>query len=713
MMKFVLSTTESILRNLNDQQKEAVTHRDGPLLVLAGAGSGKTRALTHRIAYLIAEGITLPENILAITFTNKAASEMKERIVALVGPSADRMWIGTFHHTCVRVLRREAEKLGYRRSFVIYDGDDSERLVKLCLRELEFDPKRFHPVAVRDAISKLKDELIDTDTFASRALSPFESVVAQTYKLYQQKLFSNNAMDFDDLIMNTTALFELYPGVLDFYQEIFKHILVDEYQDTNRAQYMFVRLLSMKYENLSVVGDDDQSIYGWRGADIRNILEFEHDYTGTKIIKLEQNYRSTQTILDAANSIIGHNESRKPKVLWTSKENGEKIKLFRATDEFEEARFIASEIARMSSENSLKLSDFAVFYRIHAQSRVLEEAFMKFGIPYRIVGGPRFYERAEIKDVIAYLRAIDNPNDDLSLTRIINSPTRGVGSRTIEKLRNYSFLHKKSLMDSIATANDVPDISAKTAKKLEELHSQFERWRNEADELGIVKLIEKVLEESDYLNNLREAKSIEALGRLENIEEFLVSASEFEARMPGAMLNDFLENVSLIADVDKLEKPLDTATLLTLHNAKGLEFTAVFIAGVEEGVFPHHRSVRERDLEEERRLCYVGLTRAKERLYLSYSSTRTIYGGRRYNIPSRFLREIPAELLSSLEGVEVEEPISIPFDVGEMVEHPTFGVGRVTEIETTGVLTVDFEDGKKRQLHMEYAPLSKLASLER
>ncbi len=698
---------------LNPAQKDAVSHLSGPLLILAGAGSGKTRVLTYRVAYLIQKGIPYGE-ILAITFTNKAAEEMKERIVQLVGSMASRMWIMTFHSFCARILRQEIERLGYKKNFVLYDDEDSKRLVKNCLKELNFDSKRFTPLGVYSAISLAKNELVSPQDYAVDAISPYEKVVSEVYRLYQEKLFKSNALDFDDLLVLTVNLFELFPSVLEHYQEKFKYILIDEYQDTNQAQYRLVKLLAGRYRNICVVGDDDQCVYQWRGANIRNILNFEKDFPEAKVIKLEQNYRSTQLILEAANYVISHNRGRKPKTLWTVNARGEAITTYQAEDEHDEANFVATEIERVISLESRKYRDFAVFYRTHAQSRLFEESFMRFGIPYQIIGGLKFYERKEIKDILAYLRVVLNSEDVISLKRIINTPRRKIGETTIEALDWWASQKALTFWQSLLEVDNNPRLSTKTKEEVKNFVLLVKKWQEEAEKISLKELTSKIIEESGYLKALREEKTFEAEGRMENLAEFINVVEEFERMRPEGTLDEFLERVSLITDVDSFREG-DMVTLMTLHNAKGLEFPVVFIVGMEEGIFPHFRSLTATDeLEEERRLCYVGITRAKERLYLSYAFSRHLWGARNLAMPSRFLEEIP-ENLRQLAGEKKAEiktaPISARtenFKVGDLVFHKVFGEGKIAAIKGNDQVVIHFPQLGEKTFLLDYAPIKKV-----
>ncbi len=636
-----------LLSGLNAEQKEAVLHNEGPLLILAGAGSGKTRVLTHRIAYLIEQHGVYPSNILAITFTNKAARVMKERIAGLIGDLSNDMWVGTFHSICIRILRRDIEKLGYDRSFVIYDTQDQQVVIKECLKELNLNDKNFPPKSVLETIGKQKDELIDAEQYEKQYASDFRmGKIAKVYKLYEKKLKANNALDFDDIIMNTIKLFEKHPEVLEYYQRRFRYILVDEYQDTNTAQYTLVRKMSQAHENLCVVGDDDQSIYGWRGANIRNILDFEKDFKKCCTIKLEQNYRSTQNILDAANHVIGNNTGRKNKSLWTDNKGGSKIVICENDNEHEEALYTAREIQRIISDEDRKYKDFAVLYRINAQSRVLEEMFMREGIPYKIVGGQKFYDRKEIKDIIAYMRLVQNPGDNVSLKRVINVPKRGIGDATVENAEVLAYQTNVSLFTIISNTEEFPSLK-RAAQKLGSFSLMINKFRTMKENMSISQLLDVVVEDSGILREYELENTVEAQSRIENIKELKSVALEFEKQSEDNSLEEFLAHISLVSDIDSLQEDQDYVVLMTMHSAKGLEFPVVFIPGLEEGVFPGYRAITEgpEQLEEERRLCYVGITRAREKLYMSNARFRTLFGNSSYNRPSRFLAEIPEELV--------------------------------------------------------------------
>jgi len=642
---------------LNGPQRQAVETTEGPLLIMAGAGSGKTRVLTHRIAYLIATRKAAPWSILAITFTNKAAREMQERVSRLVGPAGRDIWVSTFHSMCVRILRRDVERLGYSSSFTILDASDQLSVVRQTMKDLNLDTKKFEPRSVLAAISAAKNELIDAAKYEERAGDYFQRIVSDVYKAYQSKLKSNNALDFDDLIMKTIELFRSEPEVLDFYQHKFQYIHVDEYQDTNRAQYVLTRLLAERHRNLCVVGDSDQSIYRWRGADIRNILNFEEDYPEAKVIMLEQNYRSTANILNAANRVIDHNTGRKPKKLWTDRGEGDKVKVYFGDSEHDEAYFIAGEMNK-NRERGMRWSDHAVLYRTNAQSRVIEEVLIKSDIPYQIVGGIKFYDRMEIKDLLAYLRLISNPDDDISFERVINVPKRGIGTATLDKIAQTAAEQGTSMFRALDHMVFQGGVSGKALEALAQFKDMIEQLHRMTDYLSVTELTQKMLEMTGYREQLERERTIEAQARLENIDEFLSVTMDFEKRNEDKSLLAFLTDLALIADIDSLsegenEEEGDAVVLMTMHSAKGLEFPVVFIAGMEEGVFPHMRALTDNEeLEEERRLAYVGITRAERQLYLTGARSRTLFGRMSRNAPSRFLNEIPDEVKEELTPVD-------------------------------------------------------------
>jgi len=728
---------ERLLAELNPPQSEAVTYGDGPLLVLAGAGSGKTRVLTHRIAWLVAMGRAQPGEILAITFTNKAADEMGERVEGLVGRISRLMWVMTFHSACARILRREAARLGYKGTFTIYDEGDSLRMVKRCMKELEIDPKRFPARAIRAQISGAKNRLADAESFREEQGSFFEQTVADVYVLYEKRMHEANSMDFDDLLVRTVNLFELFGDVRERYQRAFRHVLVDEYQDTNRAQYRLLQLLSEQHRNLFVVGDESQSIYGFRHADIRNILEFERDFPDAEVVKLEQNYRSTQTILDATNAIIANNRARKPKRLWTEADGGEPIGIAELGDEHEEARYVAGEVERLAGEGEASRSEIAVFYRMNAQSRVLEDTLVRFDVPYQVIGGTKFYERAEIKDAIGYLTLLTNPADAVSFARIVNSPRRGIGQTTQARLLSHANTTGSPVWEVVRRPEDVPGLGAAAVKAVGRFAELIEGLRaRAAGAPPVAELLEAVLSESGYVEALEAERTIEAEGRADNLRELVGVAGEFDANRALeqsssdgeqiAPLDEFLQQLALYTDQDALRDDEELVTLMTLHNAKGLEFEAVFVIGCEEGVFPHSRSIEEGNLEEERRLCYVGATRAKQRLCMTFARQRNLYGARGYNLPSRFLSEVPEELVERQAAAEptgwgdAPPPLApggsdpthaVEFAVGDDVVHASFGDGVVTAVEPGSVVVVRFaSDGAERKLMADYAPLRKPGS---
>ncbi|GAE36270.1 DNA helicase PcrA [Halalkalibacter akibai] len=735
---------EKMLSGLNPEQRQAVQHTDGPLLLMAGAGSGKTRVLTHRIAYLLREKEIAPWSVLAITFTNKAAREMKDRVAQLVGPVAEDIWISTFHSMCVRVLRRDIDRIGYNRNFTILDSGDQLSVIKQILKNKNIDPKKFEPRSILGSISSAKNELKKPDVFAKSATGPYDQTVADVYVDYQKQLKKNHALDFDDLIMKTIELFKLVPEVLEFYQRKFQYILVDEYQDTNRAQYMLVKMLAERFKNICVVGDSDQSIYRWRGADISNILSFEEDYPKAKVILLEQNYRSTKTILQAANRVIENNPNRKKKNLWTENDAGMKIGYYAADTEQSEAQFVVERI-REATRGDYTYSDIAILYRTNAQSRVIEEFFVKSNIDYNIVGGTKFYDRKEIKDVLAYLRLIANPDDDISLQRIINVPKRGIGATTVDKIGAYAIEQGISIFAALQEVEQV-GLAGRTADKLKDFSKQLSHWVEMQEYLSVTELVEELLDRTGYREMLKNEKSLEALSRIENIDEFLTVTNEFEKQNEDKSLVAFLTDLALVADIDKLDeenegKPKDAITLMTLHSAKGLEFPLVFLIGLEEGIFPHSRSLfEEEEMQEERRLAYVGITRAEKQLYVTNARLRTMFGRTNTNPPSRFINEIPEDCLESLNEVQqkqtpdwmkssrkaapttptrnIERPRTIQtggdqiaWSVGDKAAHKKWGVGTVVSLKGTGEsleLDIAFPNptGVKR-LFAKFAPITK------
>jgi DNA helicase II / ATP-dependent DNA helicase PcrA len=713
-----VASPEQYLADLNPAQREAVLATEGPVLVVAGAGSGKTRVLTHRIAHLVSTCGVKPQEILAITFTNKAAGEMRERLEHILGDVAPRMWVMTFHAACGRILRREAPRLGYRSNFTIYDQADQVRLVKQCLEELERDPKRFVPRGIHSQISMAKNQLIGAEEYKARVASFYDQTVADAYALYQRRLHSSNAVDFDDMLMLTVEVFERFPEALERWQKAFRYILVDEYQDTNHAQYRLLQLLAGRHRNVFAVGDPDQSIYAFRGADIRNILEFERDFGGGRLIALEQNYRSTNSILRAANSLITHNRERKPKNLWSKLGEGDPVRVVEVEDEHAEARFVAAEVASLIEEGYAG-SELAVFYRTNAQSRVLEDVLVRQEIPYQVIGGPKFYERAEIKDAIGYLQVIDNAYDAVSLTRIANRPRRGIGDASLARLQTFADAQGVSLWEALERADEA-GVGAAPLKAVERFRTLMQSSMAGALELSVPELLERVLEKSGYLESLEAERTVEAQGRIENLLELVGVAREYQERAEEPGLSEFLQQISLYSDQDDLSAERSLVSLMTLHNAKGLEFRAVFLIGMEEGVFPHSRSLEEQGLEEERRLAYVGLTRAKERLTLSHAASRSLWGARGYNLPSRFLDELPQDEIgrerlrpaswSGYGAPTVAVRRSFPdLSTGDSVRHSTLGEGVVTRIEADGTVTVRFaEDGVERRLMLDYAPLEKV-----
>ncbi|CAI3201107.1 ATP-dependent DNA helicase [Clostridium neonatale] len=631
---------------LNKEQYEGATTIDGQVLILAGAGSGKTRVLTHRIAHMVDDLDIPPYNILAITFTNKAAKEMKDRVKALIGERAENMWISTFHSTCVRILRREIDKLGYKSSFTIYDSSDQKTLVKECMKTLNINEKDITEQEIMGKIGKAKDRMQDVRSFMLENESNFrEKKIADAYEMYQKRLKENNALDFDDLIFKTVELFKKNPEVLDFYQNKFKYIMVDEYQDTNGAQYELVKLLAAKYKNICVVGDDDQCIYQWRGADIENILSFEKDYPSAKVIKLEQNYRSKGNILDAANTVIINNSHRKSKVLRTEQEGGSKIKVYRAYADSDEGDFVGMQISKIKEAENKNYNDFAILYRTNAQSRIFEESFRRKGIPYKIVGGTRFYDRKEIKDMLAYLKVIINPQDDISIKRIINVPKRSIGDATVNKVQDFAENFELNMWDALAEVRTIPTLTARNVSTIEPFVGLMERFMELSEVIPVSELIKTILEETGYLKQLKESKEIEDKSRIDNLEELVSDAVEFEKSSEDKTLSAYLEKVSLVQDTDKIEDEDDSVVLMTVHSAKGLEFPVVFMVGMENGIFPGNASFeKESEMEESRRLCYVGITRAKEVLFMTSAEVRRVFGRTVAYPQSDFINEIKPEL---------------------------------------------------------------------
>lgn len=732
--------SEELVKGLNPEQAAAVKHTEGPLLIMAGAGSGKTRVLTHRVAYLMAAKQVAPWNILAITFTNKAAREMKDRISRLVGGVADDIWVSTFHSMCVRMLRRDIDQLGYDRNFTILDSSDQQSAIKLVLKEQNLDPKKWEPRSMLAIISSQKNELRGPEAYAAIATGPYEKVVAEVYKGYEAVLRRNNALDFDDLIGKTTELFKASPETLAFYQKKFRYIHVDEYQDTNKAQYDLVNQLAAAHHNLCVVGDSDQSIYRWRGADIGNILSFEEDYPETEVILLEQNYRSTKRILEAANHVIKNNSTRKDKKLWTDNLEGEKLVIHTAENERDEAFYIVQQI-RNAMRYGMRLNEIAILYRTNAQSRAIEETLLKSNVPYKMIGGTKFYDRKEIKDVLAYLRLISNPNEDLSFARIVNEPKRGIGATTIDKLRDFADLQGVSLMEAIRDI-ELSSIAPKTAGKLTDFRDMINGLRQMQEFLSLSELVEEVLEKTGYRSALKEEKTLEAQSRLENINEFITVAQNFEKESDDKSIIAFLTDLTLVADVDSLDEtdPGEQVTLMTLHSAKGLEFPVVFLIGMEEGLFPHSRALQEEDeMEEERRLAYVGITRAEKRLYLTHARMRSLYGRTNANRESRFLGELPEEVLERTGSKPKplpweDKPLpqakaivgrtatksrtmqssgaeGLAWNVGDKAEHGKWGIGTVVQTRGTGdqlEIDIAFPAVGVKRLLAKFAPIKKV-----
>ncbi|HHZ8075783.1 TPA: DNA helicase PcrA [Enterococcus faecium] len=744
-----MSSKAELLNGMNPRQKEAVLHTDGPLLLMAGAGSGKTRVLTHRIAYLIEEKEVNPWNILAITFTNKAAKEMKERVNAILASGGEDVWVSTFHSMCVRILRRDVDFIGYNRNFTIIDSSEQLTLMKRILKELNIDPKKYDPRSILGTISQAKNSLQTPQDFAKIQGSYYEEIAAKCYAAYQKELQYNQCMDFDDLIMNTIRLFEEHPDSLTYYQNKFHYIHVDEYQDTNHAQYTLVNLLAGRFRNLCVVGDADQSIYGWRGADMQNILDFEKDYPDAAVILLEQNYRSTKNILSAANQVIENNSNRKPKNLWTENKEGNKITYYRADNERDETRFIVDRMQEEIRSNHRNYGDFAILYRTNAQSRVMEETLLKANIPYKMVGGHKFYDRKEIKDILAYLNVLANPQDSISFERIVNSPKRGIGPGSIEKLRSFASLHEWPLLEAAQNV-DLANIGGKAGQQLGAFGEMIQEVTQMIPYLTVTELTKEVLDRSGYLEDLKIQNTLEAQARIENLEEFLTVTQEFDkqfeqqneedADAPEEKLTVFLNDLALVSDIDNLEEDASQVTLMTLHAAKGLEFPVVFLIGLEEGVFPLSRALMEEsELEEERRLAYVGITRAEEALYLTNAFSRTLYGRTQYNRPSRFVEEIDQELLE-IEGMR-PTPKKTPvfakktaaysykqpetavvssksatggeknsWKPGDKVKHKKWGLGTVVRVSGTSKdleLDVAFPSQGVKRLLAAFAPIEK------
>lgn len=721
------------LELLNIEQREAVTTLEGPLQILAGAGSGKTRVITYRIANLIENGI-YPGEILALTFTNKAAREMKSRLEELLQNDVNAMWIGTFHSMCLRILRRYIDRLGYTSNFVIYDSYDQTTLLKECMKQANVISETMKPAYFSSVISSAKDELISPQKYEEKyALDTKTKFVAKVYKLYQEKLKKSNAVDFDDIIVLTIKLLKENKDVLEQYQNKFKHILVDEYQDSNHAQYILINLLAQKYRNLCVVGDDDQSIYGWRGADIRNILEFEKDYADARIIKLERNYRSTDKILNAANSVIEKNTGRKSKKLWTDKMSDVKVEIKKNYSDKDEAVFISQEIQRLTSVQNHNYSDIAILYRTNVQSRLIEENLLKKNIPYNIYGGLKFYDRKEIKDLMAYLKVISNPTDDIALKRIINVPKRGIGAKTIEKIQDKADITGEALYSAMIEVDSM-DFSAKLKNTLRNFVIMINSFRSMAEIMPVSEVIDKIIENTNYLSEFESEGETEYQTRLENIKELISVSEEYQKNNPDKNLSDFLTDISLSSDIDKMQDSEDIVTLMTIHSAKGLEFPVVFLAGLEEGIFPINRAlINESQIEEERRLCYVGMTRAEEKLYLTYATERNMFGKTTNQRASRFLEDIPAELLNGkavstrtkefegyslynkykekyrLERAHVDETPKekLDFEIASQIKHPTFGIGKIVA-KNNDVYTIVFEGIGLKKIDINYVKLQKL-----
>ena len=762
--RFDDSPTLPLLEGLNDQQRAAVVHEGSPLLIVAGAGSGKTRVLAHRIAYLLGSRKVHPGSVLAITFTNKAAGEMKERVASLVGNRAKVMWVSTFHSACVRILRREAQHVGLSSSFSIYDAADSQRLMTLVCRELDLDPKRYNPRSFSAQVSNLKNELVDHETYAGRAETHIEKTLAEAYALYQRRLREANALDFDDLIMTAVNVLQVFPDVAEHYRRRFRHVLVDEYQDTNHAQYVLIRELTgagsegqdVPPAELCVVGDADQSIYAFRGATIRNILAFESDYPDARTILLEQNYRSTQTILSAANTVIARNQGRKAKNLWSDAGEGDKVVGYVADNEHDEASFVAAEVDRLTDEEGINPSKVAVFYRTNAQSRVFEEVFMRVGMPYKVVGGVRFYERREVRDALAYLRLLANPEDTVSLRRVLNVPKRGIGDRAEACLEAFSQRENLSFAQSLRRCEDAYGLATRSLSALQGFRQLVDDLRVLVEAgTGPATVLEAVLERTGYAAELAGSADPQDQTRLENLQELVAVAREFQESSiaansvelgggadGGGTLTEFLEQVALVADSDQIPDepaegedgggtPAGVVTLMTLHTAKGLEFPVVFLTGLEDGIFPHLRSLGDpAELEEERRLAYVGITRAQQRLYLSRSVVRSAWGAPQHNPASRFLEEIPAEVLDwrreestvthvpAIAGLAARSGVSSPgnrvvihLEPGDRVTHDTFGMGSVVAVEGVGeraIAAIDFRAHGVKRLLLRYAPVEKL-----
>lgn len=738
---------ESLLEGLNKDQKDAVIHTEGPVLIMAGAGSGKTRVLTHRVAYIIEHNHVMPWNILAITFTNKAAREMRERVSKLLGEGGNDVWVSTFHALCVRILRRYIDVLGYNRAFTIADTSEQRTLVKRVLRELNIDPKKFDPRSILGSISNAKNDLLTPKAFRQKAVSAFDKIVADVYDRYQSELKQNQSLDFDDLIMVTIELFDSHPDVLAYYQDKFHYIHVDEYQDTNEAQYRLVNTLAQKNRNICVVGDADQSIYGWRGANMQNILDFKKDYADAHVTLLEQNYRSTKTVLAAANSVIAHNDNRADKNLWTENEQGEQISYYRGQTENDEARYVVAKIQEEMAKAKRDYGSFAILYRTNAQSRVIEETLLKSNIPYTMVGGHKFYDRKEIRDALSYLTLLGNPDDSMSFERVINEPKRGVGQASIERLRAFANDHGWSLLEAAKNIDLANEISTRAKNSIGGFKQMVSLIAAKLDTMSITEIAQEILDQSGYLSTLKASKSLESQSRLENLEEFISVTQKYDSENQGETgqqnLVNFLSDLALVSDQDDLEDDNAQVTLMTLHAAKGLEFPVVFIMGMEEGLFPLSRAAQdESELQEERRLAYVGITRAKEKLYITNAYSRMLYGRRQTNPESRFVNEIKPELLHYDNPKQTESPISTPFDrrtrratattyhrpsqivkkpkgtgadkkaweVGDKVSHKAWGTGTVVKVSGTGEdmeLDIAFQSQGIKRLLAAFAPIKK------
>lgn len=738
-------TTESLLNGMNNKQKEAVLQTEGPLLIMAGAGSGKTRVLTHRVAYLIEEKGVNPWNVLAITFTNKASKEMRERVNKLLDKGAEDVWVSTFHALCVRILRRDIDQIGYNRAFSITDTGEQTTLIKRILREQDIDPQKFTPRSFLGAISNAKNDLLTETEYAERAASMFEQMVAKVYTAYQRELRSNQAVDFDDLIMLTIRLFKEKSETLAFYQNKFQYIHVDEYQDTNEAQYTLVNMLAERFKNLCVVGDADQSIYGWRGANMDNIMNFEKDYPNAAVVKLEQNYRSTKTILDAANSVIGNNTNRSDKSLWTDNKAGEKISYYRGQSENDESHYVVEKIQEQIKENHLNYGDFAILYRTNAQSRVIEETFLKSNVPYKMVGGHKFYERLEIRDILGYIRLIANDQDSMSFDRVVNVPKRGIGASSVDKLREFSEMNNWTMLEG-AENSALANISGKAGKSLQEFAVMIRGLQKMREFLNVTELTKEILKQSGYEASLKKTKTIENETRLENVEEFLSVTQQFDDRWEAEEDDsdryvDFLADLALVSAQDDIAEEPEEVTLMTLHAAKGLEFPVVFLMGLEEGIFPLSRAMLEDDeLEEERRLAYVGITRAERKLYLTNAYSRMLYGRRQSNQASRFIGEIDDSLLEldnqmaapssgrssfsnqratattyrrpakTIERDNGTGADSVVWRIGEKVEHKAWGTGTIVKVSGSGSdaeLDIAFKEQGIKRLLTAFAPITK------